>query len=108
MNEREIKRLAQLAGVEPSKIAHWHFKFSHLFRTHKRFERPPGMLSVTEISSRYGIAPPLLIEWRKAGLPSRRGPGKLVLIKETDLQKWIAKVRWTRRPLGRPRIKGRD
>ena len=108
MKDLDIKRLARNSGVEPKKIALWHFKYSHLFRSQKRFERPPGTLSITEISAKYGIAPPLLVQWRKAGLPSRHGFGKLIVIKETDLQKWIAKVRWVKRPLGRPRHKRPD
>ena len=105
MNDHQIKQLALISGVEPGKIAQWHYRYSSLFRSEKRFERPPGTLSITEISAKFGIAPPLLVQWRKAGLPSRRAAGKLIVIKETDLKKWIAKVGWKRRPLGRPRKK---
>jgi hypothetical protein len=103
MNNHDIQRLARASGIHPSKIALWHSKFSQFFRSDKRFIRPDGTLSVTEIAKKYGVAPTLLVQWRKAGLPSQRGAGRLIVIKETDLKKWIAKVGWKRRPLGRPR-----
>jgi len=54
-----------------------------------KLERPSGMLAITDVISKYPIGMRRLTQWRKAGLPSWSGPGKLVLIRECDLREWM-------------------
>jgi hypothetical protein len=47
------------------------------------------LLSISQAIVKYGISWRRLAEWRRNGLPCLIGPGRLVLVKESDIQTWL-------------------
>lgn len=90
MKRNEIKRIAKKYTIAVKQISQWRDAYG---RNKWKPKRPKGMLSVGDIRSKYGIQAKTLALWRRAGLPNTRGKGKMVLIKETDLLKWIERKR---------------
>lgn len=103
MDDARLRQLAQQTGIPIKKIAEWHFIHAPSFYSkHKRKERPAGSLSIGDIEAKYGIPISTLVEWRAAGLKSRR-KGQMALINEADLKAWLKEHPFVQRPPGRPR-----
>src|SRR5947207_603781 len=108
MNDARLRKLAEQTGIAIKKIAEWHFVHGPRYAstitgvpTGKR-KRPKGMLSVGEIVLERGVPLPVLMEWRRAGLKTRR-MGNMVLVRKSDLEDWLAEHPVVRRGRGRPR-----
>lgn len=90
MERDEIIHLADKYAIAAERIVQWRTAYG---RNKRKQSRPKGMLSIGDIGAKYGIQARTLAMWRREGLPSGRGKGKLVLIKEADLLEWISKKR---------------
>jgi len=87
MTDAELKRLAERTGIPIKKIAEWHFVHARDGMPRKR-PRPKGTLSINDIMER-GIPYQTIHEWRRAGLKTKQ-MGKMVLVRESDLNDWLA------------------
>lgn len=106
MTDEELKRIANQTGIPIQKIAEWHFIHGPRFvptnvGPHKH-SRPQGYLAISDIVTRRGIPVDTVQQWLRSGLKSHRQSG-MVLIKELDLELWMVKHPFVRRPPGRPR-----
>src|SRR6185369_9754003 len=88
-----FRSVARRAISEWCMLIRWHkSKSGRCKRKHKRIER---MLSISQAMSTYRIGWRRLAEWRRRGLPCLIGPGRTVLIRESDLRIWIANAERT-------------
>jgi hypothetical protein len=84
----EIQHMAKRYSIAAERIERWRAEYG--IKTKKRI-RPPGMLSIGDIVQSHGISAKTLRLWRREGLRSSPGKGRLVLIAEADLLAWLQK-----------------
>jgi hypothetical protein len=106
MTDEQLKQLAKQTGIPIQKIAEWHFIHGPRYAldvdgAHKH-SRPKGSLAITDIFRKRDIPVETIKQWLRSGLRSCR-KGNMVLVKESDLDDWMAKHPFVRRPPGRPR-----
>ena len=95
MSKADLLKIARRTGIDLEQLARWQVRKlpRHELRGRRRgpVKRPRGCLSMTDARTKYGLRLPVLVAWRKAGMPTTK-IGKLIAVRESVLKKWITKM----------------
>ena len=92
----ELKAMAARLHIPLQDVARWHRVEAPRYisinpgRPKGKVKRPKGTLSIRDAMDKFGVTAAALRMWREQGLPYQN-VGMMIVMKETDLKKWVEK-----------------